>query len=218
MAATIRPHRALAQAQKCAESLKIRDENAMQVPLEVAFHNIESSPWADAEIRERVATLEKIYDRLTSCRVRVDQRAQNSSGTIPPVVHIELGIPGHKDLVVSHEPDHLQRKFQRPDLRNAIHEAFRIAEQRLGQFKDQLKDRTAVGTHEAANEMRGQVAEITPTQDFGFLLMASGSLLYFHRNSVLAGDFDKLKVGDEVHYVEEMGDTGPTAKKVRVKA
>ena len=190
----------------------------MQIPVEIAFHNVEKTDWAEAAIRDHVARLEHMFDRLMTCRVRVDQRARNARNTIPPVVRIELSIPGHKDLVVAHEPEHLQRKFQKPDLHNAIHEAFRIAEQRLGQFKDQLKDRTAVGTHEAANEMRGQVAEITPTQDFGFLLMASGSLLYFHRNSVLAGDFDKLKVGDEVHYVEEMGDTGPTAKKVRVKS
>jgi cold shock CspA family protein len=72
--------------------------------------------------------------------------------------------------------------------------------------------------HEASNEMRGQVGEITPPEDFGFLLSASGSLLYFHRNSLLSGDFDSLKVGDEVHYVEAVGDTGPIASKVRVKS
>ena len=105
----------------------------MQVPLEIAFHNTESSEWAEDEIRGRVAELEEIYGRLISCRVRVDQRAENRAGTIPPVVRIELRIPGHKDLVVSHEPEHLLRKYQRPDLRNAIHEAFRIAQRRLQQ-------------------------------------------------------------------------------------
>jgi hypothetical protein len=44
-----------------------------------------------------------------------------------------------------------------------------------------------------------------------------GSLLYFHRNSMLAGSFDDLERGDELFYVEEMGDTGPIACKVRVK-
>jgi len=63
----------------------------------------------------------------------------------------------------------------------------------------------------------GHVAEIPPDEDFGFLLTASGSLLYFHRNSLLTGDFERLKRGDEVHYVEGLGDTGPTATKVRVK-
>ena len=189
----------------------------MQAPIEIAFHNIEKADWAENAIRDHVARLEQMFDRLTTCRVRVDQRANNSNNTIPPVVRIELSVPGHRDIVVAHEPDRLQRKFQAPDLHNAINEAFRIAERRLGQFKDQLKDRTAAGRHEAANEMLGQIVEITPAEDFGFLLTASGGLLYFHRNSVLSGDFDRLEVGDQIHYVEEMGDTGPIATKVRVK-
>src|SRR5262245_39185728 len=114
----------------------------MQVPLEIAFHNVEGPDWAEQEIRDRVADLEKLYDRITSCRVRVDQRAKNNNGTIPPVVHIELGIPGRPDLVVSHEPDHLLRKYQRPDLRNAIHEAFRIAERQLLDLKELREGRT----------------------------------------------------------------------------
>ena len=189
----------------------------MQTPIEIAFHNLPKSDWAENEIRDHVSRLEEIYDRLTTCRVRVDQRADNASHTIPPVVRIEISVPGHKDIVVAHEPDHLQRKFQAPDLRNAINEAFRIAERRLTQYKDQLQDRTAAAGHGAANAYLGQVAEITPAQDFGFLLTASGGLLYFHRNSILSGDFDRMKVGTEVHYVEEVGDTGPIATKVRVK-
>jgi ribosome-associated translation inhibitor RaiA/cold shock CspA family protein len=191
----------------------------MQVPVEIAFHNMESSPWAEQEIRKRIKKLEKIYDRLISCRVRVDQRTKTGGGTIPPVVRIEMGIPGRKDLVVAHEPDHLQRKFQTPDLHNAIHEAFRIAEDQLGELKKQRegRSRTRDAQHDAENQFLGQVAERNPEQDFGFLLTKEGGLLYFHRNSVLSGDFEKLRQGDEVYYVEDVGDTGPTAVKVRVK-
>jgi ribosome-associated translation inhibitor RaiA len=130
----------------------------MQVPLEIAFHNIKSAKWAEELIRARVAELEKIYGRLISCRIRVDQRAKNSTGTIPPVVRIELGIPGHKELVVSHEPEHLERKFQRPDLRNSIHEAFRIAERRLRDLKEQRERRTKEPHHDSANQALGPVA------------------------------------------------------------
>jgi cold shock CspA family protein len=48
------------------------------------------------------------------------------------------------------------------------------------------------------------------------LLTKEGGLLYFHRNSLLSGDFDGLERGDEVSYVEQTGDTGPIASKVRV--
>jgi ribosome-associated translation inhibitor RaiA len=74
----------------------------LQVPLEIAFHNLESSPAVEEEIRARVSELERRYDRLTSCRVRIDRRNKDLTGAIPPVVHIEMGIPGHGDVVVSH--------------------------------------------------------------------------------------------------------------------
>ena len=189
----------------------------MQVPLEIAFHNIKSEKWAQELIRTRVVELEEIYGRLISCRVRVDQRAKNSSDTIPPVVRIELGIPGRKELVVSHEPEHLERKFQRPDLRNAIHEAFRIAERQLRDLKEQRERRTKEQHHDSENQALGQVAELTPEKNQGFLITNEGSLLYFHRNAMLSGDFNQLRRGDEVYYVEDFGDTGPSATKVWVK-
>ena len=189
----------------------------LQVPLEIAFHNIDSSDWAEQEIRARVAELEKLYDRLVSCRVRIDQRAKDLTGTIPPVVHIELGIPGRPDLVVSHEPEHLLRKYKHPDLRKAINEAFRVAERQLRELKQQRNGRTKNIHHDAGNQSLGQVAEVTPEQDFGYLMTKEGGLLYFHRNALLAGDFDHLERGDEVHYNEDVGDTGPIATKVRVK-
>lgn len=186
----------------------------MQVPLELAFHHVDSTEWAEAEIRERVAKLEKIYDRLVSARVKVERPAHNA----PAVVHIELGIPGRADIIVGQEAEHLQRKFQSPDLKVAINEAFRVAERRLFELKEKQQGRARHISHDGQNQYLGQVAEMHAAEDHGFLLTAEGSLLYFHRNSMLAGDFDKLRRGDELHYVEDIGDTGPTASKVRLKA
>jgi ribosome-associated translation inhibitor RaiA len=191
----------------------------MQIPLEITFRNVASSESAESAIHGHVRRLERIYGRMTTCRVRVDQRNQNVNDTIPPVVHIEISVPGHKDIVVAHESDHLLRKSQAPDLRNAINEAFRIAEQCLRKYKDKVTDRgIATRTHEASNEFRGHIAELTPEKDFGYMLTKEGGLLYFHRNSMLVGDFDRLRHGDEVSYVEQVGDTGPTASEVRTIA
>ena len=190
----------------------------MQIPAEISFHNIAKKDWAEKEIRDHIADLERIFDRLTSCRVRVEQRANKNSGAIPPVVHIELGIPGSKDIVVAQEPDRLQRKFQTPDLRNAINEAFRVAKKQLIDWKERHTRPGRDGGHDVQNQFLGQVADLPAGEDFGFLMTKEGGLLYFHRNSMLAGDFGQLKRGDEISYVEEMGDTGPIACKVRVKA
>ena len=192
----------------------------MQVPLEIAFHGVPPSPWAEQEIRERVAHLERIYGRLVSCRVRVDKREKKHNDAIPPVVRIELGVPGKPDIVVTHEPEHLLRKFQAPDLRNAIHEAFRIAERQLADLKEERKhhvrQRGAPGG-DAEPSRSGQVAQIHREDGYGFVMTAEGGLIYFDRAAVVEGDFDTLKIGVEIFYEESKSDTGPIATDVRVQ-
>jgi ribosome-associated translation inhibitor RaiA/cold shock CspA family protein len=184
-------------------------EVAMQVPLEVAFHNFTAGDAIENHIRSRVARLERLYRGLNSCRVRVDCPAKKTNDSIPPVVRIEMGVARGNDLVVNHEP----RRYQSPDVRNAINAAFRIAERRLVEFKNQVQRKTKQSRHDEANQFLGVVTELT--DDHGFLRSKEGGSLYFHRNGVLAGDFDRLKAGDAVHYVETVGDTGPIATKVR---
>ncbi|MCV0394719.1 MAG: HPF/RaiA family ribosome-associated protein [Rhizobiaceae bacterium] len=188
----------------------------MQIPLEIAFHRLEKPDWAEDEIRGRVDKLEELYEGLVGCRVRVDQRADPAR--TPPVVRIEMSVPGHQDLVVAYEPDRLQQKFQDPDLRNAIVDAFAAAERQLIDFKRQREGGATADYHDDQNQFLGQVAEMHADEDHGFLMNKDGGLLYFHRNGLLGGDFDRLKRGDEVHYVEEIGDTGPIATKVRPAA
>ena len=189
----------------------------MQIPLEISFHNVEHSDWAEAEVREHVRKLEQIYSRLKSCRVRVEQRADNQHHTIPPVVRVELGIPGRKEIVVAHEPERLQRKYQRPDLHNAINEAFRIATQQLSALKEERSSKHNARQREDGYELTGQVAELRPEEDFGFVMTGDGSLLYFHRNAMTNGDFDKLRRGDGVTYVVADSDTGPVAGRIRLR-
>lgn len=189
----------------------------MQIPLEISFHNVEHSDWAEAEVREHVQKLEQIYSRLKSCRVRVEQRADNQHHAIPPVVRVELGIPGRKEIVVAHEPERLQRKYQRPDLHRAITEAFRIATQQLSALKEERSGRQNARQGEDGYEFLGQIAELRPEEDFGFVMTGDGSLLYFQRAAMANGDFDKLRRGDDVSYVVADSDTGPVAGRVRLR-
>lgn len=183
--------------------------------VQIAFHKLDKSDWAEDAIRQRIEKLAKIYDRIVACRVTVDQRAVSGEQTIPPVVHIEVSIPGAAPLIVAYEPDRLQRKFRAPDLGTAINDAFGLAERRLADLKDRRTGRPDMAEHDIQNQFLGQIADLHPEEDHGFLLNKEGGLLYFHRNSMLRGDFDALRRGDEVHYVEEIGDTGPLAVKVR---
>lgn len=190
----------------------------MEIPMQIAFHKFPKPDWAESEIRSRVDKLSGLCDRIIGCRVTVDQRAGSADGPIPPVVRIELTLPGRAPLVVAYEPDRLQRKYQAPELGNAINDAFGLAERRLSELNEVRSGRTKEHHHDTQRQFLGQVAELHPEEDHGFLLTKEGGLLYFHRNAVISGDFDGMSRGDEIHYVEEVGDTGPLATKVRIAA
>jgi cold shock CspA family protein len=45
---------------------------------------------------------------------------------------------------------------------------------------------------------------------------SDGREIYFHRNSLVGAEFDKLEVGTEVRFVEDLGEEGPRATTVHV--
>ena len=185
----------------------------MDRPLEIAFHNLDSSSSLEAEIRENVAKLEARYPQLIGCRVSVEaQHQQHRTGNLYEV-HVVLSVRGGRDLAVSREPHKAKQRYANPDVRSAMRDAFRAAERQLQTHKDQLREDTSTPSGSA---LAGQVTQLLPGADHGFILNSVGTQLYFHRDSVTNADFTALKEGDPVHYVEEDGDTGPVATKVRL--
>jgi cold shock CspA family protein len=63
---------------------------------------------------------------------------------------------------------------------------------------------------------QARVVRIFPIEDYGFLETLDGREIYFHKNSVLQTSFDRLEVGTEVYFAEEVGEKGPQASTVRV--
>lgn len=183
----------------------------MDVPLEIRFHNLEPSPAMEAAIRERASKLDRLYDRLTSCRVSVEApHRQHRKGNLYEV-HVELGVPGGT-LAVTREPHRPHEKYASPDVYKTLRDAFDAAERRLLDYKRRLNGDVKI--HAGEDFFPGEVAAIHPDRDFGFLLTSTGSQLHFHRNAVMEGALEDLEPGMKVRYVEAAGDTGPTAARV----
>ena len=62
--------------------------------------------------------------------------------------------------------------------------------------------------------LHGKVLRVFPYEGYGFIDMSDGREVYFHRNSVVDGDFDRLAAGMEVRFSEEAGEQGPQASTV----
>lgn len=187
----------------------------MDVPLEIRFHGMDSSETVEERIRDKVAKLERKYGRLVACRVGIEKPHRQHRNGNNYEVHIELSVPGH-DLVVSKEPHGVGDRSKAPDIYQAVNVAFDAAERQLQQFKD--KQYGDVKVHDGATPLTGTVADLRPEQGYGFLDNAQGSQLWFHRNAIMDGAIEDMKVGDRVLYVETVGATGPQASRIWLAA
>ena len=181
----------------------------MDIPLEIAFHNVEPSAEIESLIREHVGKLEKLYPHLIGCRVSIEMlHKQHRNGNVPEI-HIAIRVPG-REIAVSREPHKAKLRRAAPNIHTSITDAFRAAEKRLKDFKQQQ-----YGEVKAKDmPIQGYVAQLIAEKNYGFIATGNGGELYFHRNAVADGGFDDLREGDPVQYSVAMGDKGPSAGRV----
>jgi len=173
----------------------------MTVAPQVTFRNMETDPELDAAVQKEAGGLDRFFNRIVSCRVVIEGG--------PFRVRIELGAPG-EELVVDYNST-LRANPRRTEARAAIHEAFQEMRRRLQDYARRM--RGDMKHHEGLSQ--GTVTKLSPEEGFGFL-ETDGHGVYFHRNSVLAGHFDRLRIGSQVRFTEEAGEKGPQASSVRL--
>ena len=167
----------------------------MQLPLQITFRHMESSDAVTARIRERAGELERFFDRIISCRVVVECRHPRRQQGNLFRVRIDLKVPG-REITVGRDP---AAHKAHEDIYVAIRDAFDAARRVL---EDHVRERRGeVKLHAVPDH--GRVARLLPEQNCGFILSADGNEIYFHRNSVTNGGFDKLALGDEVRFVAQ---------------
>lgn len=181
----------------------------MKQPLELTFHDTDRTAWVEDYIRRRVQRLERLADDIVWCRVAVEQPARSRTTGNLYRVSIELSLPPNKDLVAAKE-----RAIENPhmQLRPLIRSAFEAMERRIKKTVE--RRRYDVKTH--AQTPHGRVARVFPKEGYGFIRRNDGRELYFHRRAVLHDDFERLTVGTEVRFVDELGEEGPQASRVQI--
>jgi cold shock CspA family protein len=186
---------------------------------------MDSSAEAEEWIRKEGTKLDEFYNRIMACRVVVELPSHHRKFGSLYHVRIDLTVPGG-ELVVKREPSlhrsvqqigekrftkHLEVKVPHRELRQAIDDAFKEMGRRLQDYA--RCQRGDVKTHEPAP--RARISKLFPEEGYGFLETPGGREIYFHKNSVLDGGFERLKVGMAVRFAEEEGEKGPQASTVR---
>ncbi|MBD3619406.1 MAG: HPF/RaiA family ribosome-associated protein [Chromatiales bacterium] len=180
----------------------------MQLPLQITYRHMEKSEALDTRIRERADKLEQFAPNIMSCRVVVDAPHQHKHKGVHYRISVDVTLPGH-EIAVTRSPDqHGAHEDPYVVVRDVFDALERQLEETMRRRKQQVKH------HETPPH--GQVTSLVPMEDYGRILTSDGRDIYFHRNSVLNADFERLEIGDEVRFDEEQGEQGPKATTVRV--
>lgn len=180
----------------------------MQLPLQITFRNLERSDAIEAKVRERADELDQFHNHIMSCRVIIEALHKHHRRGNQFHVRVDITAP-EGEIIASREPDD---HHAYTDVFVAIRDAFDATRRQL---EDQVRrGRGQVKAHEVAPH--GRVAELNLAGNYGRIETSDGRLVYFHRNSVIDGDFDQLRVGAELRFSEEAGDHGPQASTVHV--
>jgi ribosomal subunit interface protein len=184
-------------------------EIPMKIPLQIYFHHMEPSDALEAKIREKVQKIEQFTEHIMSFRVTIDQQHKHHHQGRLFSVKINITVPGNEIVVDRHPDNHHAHE----DVYVALADAFDACRRQL---KDYLKKRRGkVKTHEAMP--RGRISKLSPYEDYGLIETPGGREIYFHRNSIVDEDFDKLSEGDSVRFSEEMGEEGPQGSTVHIE-
>lgn len=183
----------------------------MEIPLEITYRDVEKNDALEALIREKAAKLEEIQEDIVSCRIAVEKVQEHQRSGSPYRIRIVTRIPPNNELVVSREPGEGQVNEQ---LKTAVNKAFEAMRRQV--IKQKEKQQGDVKSHAQEAAFIGHVLRLHPDGAFGFLRSVEGREVYFHRNSVLHDDFDRLEVGTGVRYVPQEGAQGPQASTVQI--
>jgi len=109
----------------------------MDIPLELAFHNMAPSSGLEDAVRRQMARLERLDDHIVGCRVVIEMpHKSHRLGSNTPDVHVLLRVPG-REIIVSRELAHLGN---RPANAYAVlADAFGAARQRLMDYRRQRR-------------------------------------------------------------------------------
>lgn len=170
----------------------------IQAP-QITFHGFPRSNAIEEYVRKRADKLDTFYDRVQSCRIAVEAPHQHKREGNPYRIRIDVVVPG-SEIVVSRDVGGIANE----DVYSTVDEAFDEAGRRLQDFA--RVQRGDVKTHERSRH--GVVHKLWSYEGYGFIRTEEGDELYFHKNSVLHGAFNRLSIGARVRFNEEEGEDG----------
>lgn len=110
----------------------------MTTALDIHFHGLERSEAVEAKVKDKVAKLQRHFERMTACRVVLEAPQRNAAKAKLFRVKIEIAVPSGAPIIVTHDREGASAN---EDLPLAIRDAFDAATRRVDEVSERLSGR-----------------------------------------------------------------------------
>jgi len=203
----------------------------MQVPPEIIYKGVKATSEVDNLLQKQIARLEKVCDYIVRLHVSIEKEQGRHQIGNPYQVSLDIRIPPNHQIVVKRssimhsdsrpkpEPDEEPVKIAPAAIRKdeplsvVIRRTFDSARRQLEKLVE--RQRGEIKTH-SQTQVMAYVDRLFRNEKYGFLRSLEGEQIYFHQNSTLHGEWDRLQVGTGVRYNAEQGEKGLQATSVEI--
>ncbi len=205
----------------------------MQIPPEITIKGFEMTPSIEKLLENQIERLEKVCDYITSIRIAIEKEQNRHQTGNPYRIRLAVRVPPNHELVTRHQsvihkdvrippkteteaeiiPNRLPKLPKYEPLPTAIRNAFDAARRQLEKLVELQRKDTKMHPH---NRVMGYIEKLFRDEEYGFIRSNDGQHIYFHKNSTLHNEWERLQVGTGVRFVEEQGEKGLQASSLEL--
>ena len=177
----------------------------------ISFRNLGHSAAIEQHVLQRFEELKKHHPRIIGCNAVIGAPRKRQVSGQEFEVALTIKIPG-PDV---HIHESIGRSTAEEDVNLAVHKAFDAARRVL---KRQKKKMAGVEVKQHPPILHGRVDRLFLGEGYGFIKGDDGREVYFERDNLTTGNWDKLIIDAKVRFREGAGEKGPYAMNVAVQS
>ncbi len=174
--------------------------------VQLTFHGLQPSVSLSDYVQKKADKLTKLNERITHVRVALEAPHRHHRMGNAFRVRIDIGIPREEIIIDRHHKGSGQ-----DDAYAAIDIAFEDAARAL---RDESRVARGDVKHHEEHAHHGVIFKLFSYEGYGFIRTDEGRDVYFHRNAVENGGFERMRRGSRVRFSESEESDGGHASHV----
>ena len=172
--------------------------------IEITYKKVKQSPSVTAHLKNQIHKLARHFGHIISCHVILKQQLATKTNQ---------GLFDTNIILHATDCKFVAKSKLHPNLYSSIADAMNGLQRQL---KHRMRNRQNHHSHKEQVQ-NGVICKIHHDNKFGFIENTEGEEFYFNDAHVTKKNFNNLKIGQEIAFIEKQTSKGLQASKIRIK-